>query len=424
MKLAPGRQTLRNSAVSCTLAAVVLGAMLSTAGLAPQSANGTWKILIMGDHRGDNKAFAYFGDPPVTNGYTDGGMNKAVLKDLAQAARAEGPVFVLSVGDYVTKWQPTINGCDADTLLSSELAEWRAIWLENSGNLPIFPVRGNQEWSAPQDTWRNWIKTMPGIGSLRMCSPPGEEGLTYAFTHKNCLFVAIDEYASAISPDSPTIPQPTLSWLGGVFAASDRPHVFVYGHAPAYEVWDAKKTRFDRTPPVKVVKDGLPSPALVDSKGQPLTPQMEYDAVMNVRNPLWNLLGSERATYYCGHEHLYARGVANDAFGNLVRQVIIGNGGAPPPAAFPEARYSGDPFVESVAGASPDSVRYINNWNSPRITVEAFDNPHPETPAGTFGYIIVEIHGSHATAIYKAERFADDPNGFVELDRWSWKITE
>ncbi len=378
----------------------------------------------MGDHRGDNKAFKYFGTPPITNGYTDGGINKAVLKDLARAARQEAPVFVLSVGDYVTKWQPTINGCDADTLLSSELAEWRAIWLENSGNLAIFPVRGNQEWSAPPDTWRKWIQGMPGIGSLRMCSPPGEEGLTYAFTHKNCLFVAIDEYASAISPDSPTIPPTTLAWLGSIFASSDRPHVFVYGHAPAYEVWDAKKTRFDRTPPVKVVKDGLPSPALLDAKGEPKTPEMQYDAVMNVRNPFWNLLGSERATYYAGHEHLYARGVAYDAFGNLVRQVIIGNGGAPPPAAFPAASYSGDPFVESAAAASPDSVRYVDNWNSPRITVEAFDNPHPDSPAGTFGYIIVEIHGSHATAIYKAERFANDPNGFVELDRWSWKITD
>ena len=68
-----------------------------------QGENGTWKILIMGDHRGDNKAFASSGDPPVVIGYTDGGINKAVLADLARAARQEAPVFVLSVGDMATK---------------------------------------------------------------------------------------------------------------------------------------------------------------------------------------------------------------------------------------------------------------------------------------------------------------------------------
>jgi hypothetical protein len=81
--------------------------------------------------------------------------------------------------------------------------------------------------------------------------------------------------------------------------------------------------------------------------------------------------------------------------------------------------------VESAAGTSPSSPRYLENWDSPRIATEAFDNPNPaSSAAGKFGYILVEIHGSHATAIYKAETCADDPNGFVELDRWTWKIGE
>ena len=62
---------------------------------------------------------------------------------------------------------------------------------------------------------------------------------------------------------------------------------------------------------------------------------MSCDAVGTVRDPFWNILGQEAAgAFFCGHDHIYARGVAQDTAGNWVRQVIIGNGGAPAPANF------------------------------------------------------------------------------------------
>lgn len=210
-----------------------------------QGSEGSWKFAVFGDHRGDNKAFQTVtrpGGERVIVGYTDGGINKPALASLAAALKEEGVAFVLDVGDLVTKWQPAITGKDANTLVSEQLADWHAIWLENAGRLPLFPVRGNQEWSAPLSTWTDWLQTVPGIGQAnRMHFPANDAGLSYAFRHKNCLFVAVDEYASAISSDSPTIDAPTMSWLSDLLRCGDRPHVFVYGHAPAYEVWDSKK---------------------------------------------------------------------------------------------------------------------------------------------------------------------------------------
>ena len=87
---------------------------------------------------------------------------------------------------------------------------------------------------------------MPGIGSLQQNGPEGEVGLT-SFHYKNALFIAVDEYASAISADSPTISPAAMEWLRAQMAAFNRPHVFAYAHAPAYEVWDSKA----RTDPLR-----------------------------------------------------------------------------------------------------------------------------------------------------------------------------
>ena len=81
----------------------------------------------------------------------------------------------------------------------------------------------------------------------------GEVGLTFSFHYKNALFIAVDEYASAISADSPTISPAAMEWLRAQMAAFNRPHVFAYAHAPAYEVWDSKA----KNGPFTKLKDGL-----------------------------------------------------------------------------------------------------------------------------------------------------------------------
>jgi len=68
--------------------------------------------------------------------------------------------------------------------------------------------------TASEDIWRDFIETMPGIGQLRQNSPAGEEGLTFSFKHKNCLFVGIDQYVSPLADgDTHVITPEAQVWL-------------------------------------------------------------------------------------------------------------------------------------------------------------------------------------------------------------------
>ncbi len=409
---------------------LMLAGVLTLGVVASALANST-KIIFMGDMRGDNKAknVKYVQDPNYPNdptkligiGFKDQGITLPAFRDMAVAISNEGPAVVLVVGDLVSKWIPQINGKDADTLMAEQFALWAETWRNYAGQVPVFPVRGNQEWClTKRSTWFDFIKSLPGIGSLNLNGPTGEEGLTFSFQYKDVLFVAIDQYVAAPSADSPVITPAALAWLQAQFAASDRPHVFVYGHAPAYEVYDSKAV-----PPLTAIKDGLPSPAPVDASGNPGNPVMSCEAVMNVRNPFWSILGSEGAgAYFCGHDHIYARGVAQDVNGIPVRQVIIGNGGAPGTTPWDPIAYNMDPFIESATRNSPFCCPIDTTMQlcSPLIQVEYFDQPQLATEPTKTGYVVLEIQGSKVTATYKAQTARGA--AFEPLDTWSWKIED
>lgn len=370
---------------------------------------GAWTFAIIGDHRCVATAATVTLDG---TGYVGGGINEPVLRDIAQALKAEGVEFAIDVGDLVAKydskllWGLPSGAAAADAFMATQLSRFTAVWNEYSGNLPIFPVRGNHENTVSTAPWLANQAILPGISSLlpTICSPPGEAGLTYAFTYRNCLFIALDAYPvnsakyPALSGRSPTLSMGTMTWLEQLLNAPDRlPHVFVYGHTPAYEVWDTEK------PWYTTARDGLASP-----RPMPAGRLVDCTAASLVRNPFWNLLANAGANYFCGHDHTYLRGSAAG-----VTQCIIGNGGAPAYPAYPE-----DPYVES-ADAVPNTPAWVDNCDSPRITKEFFDQ------SGDFGYVIVKIHDSHAnifnaTATYKAEPAPGA--GFVTMDKWNWKI--
>jgi hypothetical protein len=62
-------------------------------------------------------------------------------------------------------------------------------------------------------------KTIPGNG------PPKQLHLSYALPHKNALFIGLDTYAGI-----------DQKWLNGLLATNRLPHVFAFGHQPAFKV--------------------------------------------------------------------------------------------------------------------------------------------------------------------------------------------
>jgi hypothetical protein len=367
----------------------------------------SWRFGVIGDHRSGNKAgdVLFIPDPQnpkgkIGIGYKDGGIAKPILQDLATALKNEDVEFVLNVGDLVSKWRAEINGKTADVLLAEELAEWANIWNTNSDELPIYPVRGNQEVSASKVVWQEFITTLPGIGQLRPNGPAGEENLTYAFKYRNCLFVGVDQYVDALANGNTHLLTPQAQvWLDQTLSESDKPFKFVFGHVPAFETWDATSKL-----PFTVMKDGLASSNALFSA--------EFIAL---RNAFWSSLTGAGAEYFCGHEHIYSRGFARSPEGWWVRQTIIGDGGAPAggwDTPFP-ADYAKGPFVESYTGIPFPTVsgQIPVELKSPWIVSETA----PRTKE--YGYIVIEVLGSRATAAYKAESSAGA--GFHTIETWN-----
>jgi len=388
--------------VGLALAGLLMLSLISSA-WASGNKTGWTRFAITGDHRCLATAAAVNANK---TGYLEGGVNTKVLKDLAIALKNEQVEFVLDVGDLVAKFDgklltgnlPDGTKITADRLIADELGLFTTTWNTWAGELPIYPIRGNHEQSASAATYLAGIAALPGIGDMlpNTTSPSeADQGLTYAFAVKNCVFVALDVY---MNPSIiPTIRADTLDWMSELLADSAQRHVFVWAHTPAYEVWDSENLA--KSPPVWSSRDGLASP-----KGS--TGPVNCLAAADVRDPFWNILGDVKGSYFCGHDHTYLRGWAPAANGYPVMQTIIGNGGAPPYPPYPA-----DPYVESDIT--------VGNCGSPRPSMAFFDQSG-SLGQDSYGYVLIEIHGAHATATYKAE---DRIGGtFSVRDQWSWKI--
>jgi hypothetical protein len=120
--------------------------------------------------------------------------------------------------------------------------------------------------------------------------------MTYAVVHKNALIVALDQYGGIRHRLAHSINQ---SWLNGRLDRNAQPHVFIFGHEPAFRTYHP---------------DCL-------------------DAFPAQRDAFWESV--KRAggrTYFCGHDHYYDHAVVDDGDGvpgNDIHQLIVATAGAP-----------------------------------------------------------------------------------------------
>lgn len=222
-----------------------------------------WKFIVTGDSRGD-----------------DNGVNVAILSELAAETADKGVDFILFSGDLVT-------GKVDQTTLQSQLNNWRKTMQPvYDAGIGIYVVRGNHDLGKPAGitAWNNVFSDMPDNG------PTGEKNLTYSFEHKNAFIVGLDQYVNGHRVNQ--------AWLDNQLAANTKPHIFVFGHEPAFRARH---------------KDCLD----------------DYPAR---RNAFWNSIEKVGAKiYFCGHDHFYNHArIDNDGNpDNDIHQYIVGTAGAP-----------------------------------------------------------------------------------------------
>lgn len=276
----------------------------------------SWKFVVMGDNRGSNN-----------------GVNTAALGSLANAIVSENAKFTLVVGDLV----------DSGNL--SYFNTWKSTMAPvYSAGIGVYPIRGNHDIESGGAWATAFGSSVPQNG------PAGEVGYTYSFSYNNAFIVGLDEYVTGHRVNQ--------TWLNQQFAGNTNPHVFVFGHEPAF--------KYNHT-------DCL-------------------DDYSTNRNTFWDSIATEGGrSYFCGHDHLYAHSLADNGDGNSnndLHQFIVGSGGAP--------------FHTSGA---------YDGVNSPYAPVDVLHD------YSRYGYAVVEINGLNATITYKVQT---GTNTFAAIDTFSY----
>ena len=184
----------------------------------------------------------------------------------------------------------------------------------------------------------------PGSTDLLADSEPGtsystdQTSLSYSFDFKGNHFAIINTDSTGVDGRAPA------KWLAADFAAAKAravaagapvPNFFVFGHKPAYTY---KYMDYTKTTPAPITKLAGLDNTLVTVNGT--------KAAYN-RDEFWNVIESNNATYFSGHEHIF--NIQQPKGGAY--QVLVGSGGSP--------------FETSVATATPTDRMYA--WAEVRV---------------------------------------------------------
>jgi hypothetical protein len=269
---------------------------------------GPVRFMVVGDSRG-----------------SDNGVNTAILGEIVQAAIDEAVDFLLFTGDLV-------SGSSDPITLESQLITWQNTMqpLYDAGT-GVYPCRGNHDTGSKAA----WDSVFSGAYALPANGPSGEENITYSFIHENILFIALDQYG--------THPHRVNQiWLEEQLASNIQPHIFTYGHLPAFSVYH---------------HDCL-------------------DDYPQDRNTFWTSIATACGRiYFASHDHLYNHARIDDGDNNTgddLHQYVVGTAGAP--------LYTWDGYYDGNNG----------DW-LPQLMYQE----------GAYGYTLVEVNSLQVAITWK-----------------------
>ncbi len=313
----------------------------------------SWKFAVVSDTQGHNKA---------PQGHSC--INDAIVHAIAGDIVLEKPDLVLVSGDLVNGWFK--NG---DTAYCVQYQNWKnAMAPVYHAGIRVYPIRGNHD-SGPErlvlpplparlepppgalDQLKKAYQDTFNESYIPKNGPIGQQGLTYSFSHKNAFFVGLDQYSGGQHKIN-------QAWLDRQLQGNTLPHVFIYGHEPAFEMHH---------------KDNLSCfPAL--------------------RDDFWDSIGRAGAIiYFCGHDHFYNRALIPDSTGHPLRQIIVSPGGGK---------------RRTWSGSYKEAGRITREYHNEKF----------------YGYMLATVEGDCVTLRWKALTNPEDTNSFQFLDTFSYCV--
>jgi hypothetical protein len=257
----PGRSRMRRMIVALAL----MPLWVSLASGAPAPAHQPFTFAVACDMR------KYAGSAYDSPHYFRGAMD-------AIDARGDS-LFVVSPGD--------IDPVDGVFWTVTSTLGLDAFWYPVVGNHEL-PNAGDEAYVGANMDWlRNHDYDPNGLGAspdIVNTGPAGCPETTYSFDYDNSHFVVLNQYCDegGDAVGDGDVPDHLYDWFSADLTATDREHIFVFGHEPAYPQRDADNERLRH---------------LGDSLDQ-------YPAH---RDRFWDLLRAEGVTaYICGHTHNYS----------------------------------------------------------------------------------------------------------------------
>jgi len=315
-----------------------------------------WRFIMTCDSRGDVVS----------------GVNEQILSEIAHETVRQDVDFIIYPGDlvYGARLKPSH--------FESNLWRWiQAMRPVYDAGIPVYVCRGNHEvgdmWDAepnqlpnPKDNYSlRWLHVFgnPELSDQKLPDngPANARHMSYSVAHKNALVIAVDQYGGIKHKLAHQVDQ---AWLDSQLKSNTRPHVFVFGHEPAFR---------------------LVHPDCLD----------DYPAQ---RDRFWYSLQSAGVRmYFCGHDHFYNHARVDDGDGdpnNDIHQLVVATAGAP--------GYT---------------------WYPPYVGENSHFNVIPVHHAERYGYILVEIDGLDVTAIWMERRSLDSwgPAIYEPRHAWSYK---
>jgi len=314
-----------------------------------------WKFAVISDTQDDNK-----------EKNNKSCINDTVLRAIAEDIAREKPDFVLVAGDLVNGWFR-----NSGTGYATQYQNWKdAMEPVYHAGIRVYPIRGNHDSGperlalpplpphlepppdAPILLRKAFLNAFPE-SYIPQNGPVEEEGLSYNFTHKNAFIVGLDQFAGGQHKIN-------QAWLDRTLSENRLPHIFIYGHEPAFETGHPDNLSF----------------------------------YPKERDLFWNSIGKAGVRiYFCGHDHFYNRALIPDQAGNPIRQIIAGTGGGP------QKKWSGV-YKEStkVKGEYHNGERH--------------------------GYVLVKVDGPEVTVTWKALMSPGTSNILEVLDSFTYSTSD